>query len=235
MNIRLNPYNALPIYDSIERQNRFLHSCGHHQEGIDAHRKFLLPWQVVLDSAPSDLDLAWTLLPVNPSGTSYVLPALKITTTCLDDGRTILSYDGSGIETVPDCGLYYLTIRILPTTAIGCRILYSEVMHVKDLCGYDFPGLQLSGCVDNGPDADFTIASDDTLSQSLLDESIQQLIDNIWTHIDDSFKVVNITPLDETPVYFRRVIQTACGFFKKDYVLTYEAADVCGTAALTEV
>lgn len=230
--IPANPGNLLPFY-SIGYSGNDLRWQRHRQYGTDlvpyglpCPRSRLIPFQLTgLGSAP--VPQSFVLFSPEDDATAVTLDVDLLTVE--NDGTRwwVTWYADQNLDVIPDCGYWYIFLNL---GEAGGQF-YSEVLELRDMCGFEVVGLEIEvdSCAIDGADITFNLdaiieAGDGTTY------TIQRKNGLAWdTVATNASYAATETTADESHQY-RIQATTPCGLIiTQTYTITWDSGDGCGT------
>lgn len=235
--IPVNPGNLLPFY-SIGYSGNDLRWQRHRQFGQDAFpfglpcpRQRLMPFQLMVEATGIAVS-AFVLFSPEDDAEAVTLDT-DLLTIETDGTRTWVTwYADQNLDVIPDCGYWYVFLNL---GEAGGQY-YSEVLDLRDMCGFEDAYLQISegSCAESAPTFSFSleavISSGDGGSYV-----IQRKVGVAFETIATNNSVAVVDTIANEAEEYRIVFTTPCGLIiTKTYDATWDAADACGTLALVQ-
>lgn len=236
--IPVNPGNLLPFYaigysaNDLRWQRHRLPGQDFYPYGIPAPRTRILPFQISVEISLLSIT-SFALF--NLDGTAITLDTALLETESLSlgggDFRHWITWKANAdLDIIPDCGFWYVFLNLA-----GAGQYYSEVMHLRDMCGLESYGLSIEpeSCSANGTNVQFSLNADVYASSGTTWEI--QRFSGSWTTISTG-NSVTVVELESTESrQFRIQATSPCGVITTvTYDAEWDEADPCGTLTLTQ-
>ena len=235
--IPVNPGNLLPFYsigysaNDLRWQRHRQFGTDHVPYGLPCPRQRLIPFQLMIE-ATGITPASFVLF--SPEDDSEAVTLDETTLTVETDGtRTWVTwYADENLDVIPDCGFWYVFLNLGES---GGQF-YSEVLDLRDMCGFESVALQLSegSCSIDGSDIIFTLeANIEATSGTTYGIYRKNGLAYDLVATDASYEATE-TLASESHQY-RIIATTDCGLiFTVTYTVSWEAGDGCGTLAIAQ-
>lgn len=226
-----NAGNLLPFFDSLDWQRHRQPGQDALPYGLPASRVRLIPFQAFFDIDFDPDTVTFRLVNIATAET-LTLDSALIEVGQTADGKVWLTYQAADLDTVPDCGYWYVWLTVTDGTDTANR--YSEVLRLANWANFERARLTENGCGVDGSDVEISFLDTSPLVGTATSVTVEKRVGASWVGVGTGDFVLTVANADEGAIIRITVVSSTGNTLQTEYTLAWDSGDPCVTLEITE-